>query len=86
MTPRRRIAHRLKRITEEVTRLRAKAVNGEILSTAKDEAMRDYINERIAAWNEAIRATNGPKRGETPQAYQARLLEANATIARINSR
>lgn len=78
MTPRMRIAHRLKRLTDEVTMLRGKVVDQEIYSAAKDEAMRDYTNTRISQWNSAIRSTNGPRRGESAEAYRARLVAANA--------
>lgn len=77
MTPRRRIANRLNRLVNEVTELRGKVVEQTIYSNAKDEAMRDFVNERIGQWNAAIRATNGPKRGESEQSYQARLVAAN---------
>lgn len=73
MTPRMRITHRLKRLIDEVTGLRAKIVEQEIYSTAKDDAMREYVNDKIAKWNTAIRATNGPKRGELGTAYRARV-------------
>lgn len=77
MTPRMRIAHRLKRLTDEVTMLRGKVVEQEIYSAAKDEAMRDFVNMRISQWNSAIRSTNGPRPGESPEQYRARLVAAN---------
>ena len=77
MTPRMRIAHRLKRLTDEVTMLRGKVDEQEIYSAAKDEAMRDFVNMRISQLNSAIRSTNGPRPGESPEQYRARLVAAN---------
>lgn len=70
-------ANRLKALVDEVSALRGMVVNQEILSTAKDEAMRNFVNAEIARWNAAIRATNGPKRGESQDLYRKRLVEAN---------
>ncbi len=68
----------LRRLTEEVTHLRAKSVEARILSTAKDEAMRDYVNGRISEWNSVMRSMNGPRPGETAASYSARLVAANS--------
>lgn len=43
----------------------------------KDEAMQRYVNDSIAIWNAAIRATGGPRPHETAAQYNARLVEAN---------
>ena len=68
----------LRRLTEEVTQLRARVVEAEILSAAKDEAMRDYVNGRISAWDSVMRSMNGPRPGETAASYSARLVAANS--------
>jgi len=77
MKTKKRIASRWRRLTDEVTALRGRVVEQEIYSTAKDEAVREYVNKRIAEWNAAIRASNGIRRGETMRQYQARLVKAN---------
>jgi hypothetical protein len=43
----------------------------------KDEAMQRYVNDSIAIWNSAIRATGGPRPNETSAEYNARLVKAN---------
>ena len=67
----------LRRLVLENTRLRAAQVEQAALCTAKDEAMREYVNLRIAQTNAAIRAANGPRPGEPTASYSARLVAAN---------
>lgn len=67
----------LRRLVLENTRLRARQVEAVALSSAKDEALREYVNHRIAATNAAIRTTNGPRPGESSASYNARLVAAN---------
>ena len=81
MTPRLRPSNRVRELVKEVAYLRGKVVEQEILSTAKDEAMRDYVNHRIGLWNAAIRATNGPRPGESMPAYQKRLADTRKDAA-----
>ena len=77
MTPRMRVASRMKKLSAEVAMLRGKIVEQDIYSTAKYEAMREFVNQKISRWNAAIRATNGILPGESMQRYQARLVAAN---------
>lgn len=68
----------LRELVDEVTQLRARKVEYTVLIEIKDTAFQEYVNERVKQINFAIRATNGPKRGETEQSYRNRLLAANA--------
>lgn len=77
LVPRFRKSRKLALLVEEVTRLRAAKVEREVKLEAKDEAMNAFVSARIAEWNSAIRATNGPKRGESEASYRARLVAAN---------
>lgn len=77
MTPRVRRQNRLAALVSEVTALRAKYVEQEMLSTAKDDAMREFVNTRIAIFKAATKSTNGIRRGESADSYRARLVEAN---------
>lgn len=72
-----RLNHKLKTLVDEVTSLRSRVVKQDIYSSAKEEAMREYINKEIAKWNSAIRSTNGIRPGETMESYRRRILEAN---------
>lgn len=73
--------NRIGGLMNELHQLRSSKVETEIISNAKDEAMRDYVNKWIARWNTAIRSTNGMRRGETMQSYNKRLVEANARLS-----
>lgn len=77
LVPRFKNRHRLARLTDEVTALRAEIAAHRVISEAKDSAQREWVGMRIAQWNAAIRATNGPRRGESQESYQRRLVEAN---------
>lgn len=84
ITPKLRRRPHMRRLVLENTRLRAQNVEGVMLSQHKDEAHREYVNLRIAQINAAIRATNGPRPGETAEAYSSRLVAANTpTQARV---
>ena len=71
----------LKALVEENTRLRALRVEADLRSEAKDMAQRAWVNERIDAWNSAMRALNGPRRGETERSYRSRIVAANKAPA-----
>lgn len=75
MTPRLKRTNKLKLLTDEVTILRARVVEQSLITIAKDKALKDFVEARIAKINEAIRQSNGPRRGEREQSYRKRIVE-----------
>jgi hypothetical protein len=74
------IMKRFEQLIRENQQLIEVRVNNEFLKRGKDEAMADYIEERIKMYNAAIRSTNGTKPGETRSEYQSRLVRANTPV------
>ena len=69
--------NKLRELIDENARLRARHVEQSLLNNATDAAMREFVNAEIGRWNADIRATNGPRSGESADSYRARLVDAN---------